>query len=121
MYWVIYMANLKIYSTISNVAVILQKLIISSWEITSIEDIIALQPYVYFWLLKLSFLKISFFYVETTNANQSIKFMDFMIRAKECTLSSFGNNLQTCLTLFQFQLLSTIRYYVCMEVYLPNF
>ena len=114
------MANLKIYSTISNVAVILQKLIISSWEITSIEDIIALLPYVYSWLLKLSFLRISFSYVETMNANLSIKFTDFMIRAKECTPSSFGNNLQICLMLYQFQLLLMIRYCVCMEVYLPN-
>lgn len=120
MYWEIFMANSKIYSTISNVAAILQKLITSSLEITLIEDIIALLPFVYSQLLKLSFLKISFSCVETMNANLSIKFMDFMIRVKECTLSSFGNNLQICLMSFQFQQLLMIKYCVCMEVYLLN-
>ena len=121
MYWVIFMVNSKIYSTISNVVDILQKLITSSQEITSIVDIIASLPFVCYQRLKLSFLKISFSCVETTNANLSIKFTDFMIRAKECTLSSCGNNLQICLMLYQFQPLSMIRYCVCMEVYLLNY
>lgn len=97
------MDNLKIYCTISNVVDILQKQIISSWETTLIEDITVLQQFVYFWHLKLSFLKISFFYAETMNANPLTRLMDFMIHVKKCILLSFGNNLQTCLMSFQFQ------------------